>query len=99
MQAPVFDDDEPEEFISYADNTPENLLAKASALLYLTCAGRKGELQDMSWDDIAQERVDGRLVWTISYIREKQQDRPERAKSILGDETSNLAFTLYAGKK
>ena len=98
MQAPVFDDDEPEEFIAYADNTPENLLAKASALLYLTCAGRKGELQDMSWDDIAQERVDGRLVWTISYIREKQQDRPERAKSILGDEISNLAFTLYAGK-
>jgi len=98
LQAPVFEEDEPEEFIAYAENSPGNLVAKASALLYLTCAGRKGELQDMTWDDVAQERVDGRLVWTISYIREKQADRPERAKSILGDEISNLAFTLYAGK-
>lgn len=97
LQAPVFEDDEPEEFIAYAENSPENLIAKASALIYLTCAGRKGELQDTTWDDISQERVDGRTVWTISYIREKQADRPEKAKSILGDEISNLAFTLYAG--
>jgi hypothetical protein len=45
-----------------------------------------------SWDDVAQERDDGRLVWTISYIREKQADRPERAKSILGDEISKSSF-------
>jgi hypothetical protein len=45
QQAPVFEDDEPEEFIAYAENSAENLIAKASALLYLSCAGRKGELR------------------------------------------------------
>jgi hypothetical protein len=41
LQAPVFEEDEPEEFIAYAENSPGNLVAKASALLYLTYAGRK----------------------------------------------------------
>ena len=46
LQAPVFEEDEPEEeFIAYAENSPGNLVAKASALLYLTCvAGRKGRV-------------------------------------------------------
>ena len=42
LQALVFEEDEPEEFIAYAENSPGNLVAKASALLYLTCAGGKG---------------------------------------------------------
>lgn len=97
LQAPVFDDDEPEEFIAYAENTPGNLTVKASALLYLSCAGRKGELQDVTWEDVTLKCIDGHVFWSIRYIREKQADRPEHAESILGDEISNLAFTLYAG--
>ena len=97
LQAAVFDDDEPEEFIAYAENSPENLIAKAAALLYLSCVGRKGELVDTKWEDVTQKIVGGKKIWSIKYIREKQTDRPEVAESLLADEISNLAFSLYAG--
>ena len=98
LQAPVFEDEEIEEFIAYAENTPENLVAKASALLYISCAGRKGELQEATWGDISQTLIDGKKKWTIAYHREKQADRPVPTSSVLGDEISNLAFSLYAGQ-
>jgi len=97
LQAAVFEEEELEEFIAYADNTPEHLVAKASALLYLSCVGRQGELTTAEWKDMSQITIEGKLVWQIAYIREKQGNTPEESKSILGDEISNLAFSLYAG--
>ena len=49
VKSPVFNDEEPEEFIAYADNSPVAMVYKASMLLYLACAGRKGELHEVPW--------------------------------------------------
>ena len=66
--------------------------------MYLACAGRIGELSSLLWEDVRQVEHEGRLVWMFSYIKEKQDGRPEKMESLLGgDEISNMVFfiTLY----
>ena len=95
--AAVFENDEIEEFLAYADNSKEFLVGKACLLLYLSCAGRKGELNDVCWSDVFQKNVGGKLLWHVKYVREKVVGRPEVVESVLGDDVTNLIFSLYAG--
>ena len=97
IKAPTFDGEEPEEFIAYAENTPVAMVYKVSILLYLACAGRKGELCHVQWSDLTQVTYEEKLCWKVKYVQEKQQGRPEDSEAILGDEISNLAFQLYVG--
>ena len=60
--------------------------------MYLVCAGRIGELSSLLWEDVRQVEHEGRLVWMFSYIKEKQDGRPEKMESILSDEISNIVF-------
>ena len=97
IKSPVFNDEEPEEFIAYADNSPVAMVYKASMLLYLACAGRKGELHEVQWESLSQITYEDRLCWKVKYTQEKQTGRPEESEAILGDPISNLAFQLYVG--
>ena len=74
------------------------MVYKATILLYLACAGRKGELSNVQWEDLSQITYEGKLCWKIKYVQEKQQGRPDTAEAILGDEISNMAFQLYVSK-
>ena len=65
--------------------------------MYLACAGRIGELSSILWEDVRKVEHEGRSVWMFSYLKEKQDGRPEKMESMLGDEISNLVFTLYTG--
>ena len=98
QKSPVFEGDEIEEFCAYADNTSYNLFCKAVVLMYVACAGRIGELHDILWEDIRQVEYEGKQLWMFSYFKEKQDGRPEKVESMLGDEISNIVFSLYTGE-
>ena len=97
LKSPTFEGDQIEEFCAYAENSTWHLLCKAVVLMYLACAGRIGELSSILWEDVRQVEHEGRSVWMFSYLKEKQDGRPEKMESMLGDEISNLVFTLYTG--
>ena len=40
---------------------------------------------------------DGQMICAFSYLKEKQNETPEKVDSMLGDEVSNMVFNLYAG--
>jgi integrase len=95
-QSPPFEDEEVEDFIAYAENSYENIIAKVAVLIYLHCAGRKGELNDITWENMKKVDYKDSSLWLITYHKEKQGGRPELSQSLLGDEISNLVFNLYA---
>ena len=76
-----------------------NLVCKAVVLMYVACADRIGELHDILWEDIKQIEYEGKQLWMFSYFKEKQDGRPGKVESILGDEISNMVFSLYTGDK
>ena len=98
LKSPTFEGDQIEEFCAYTENSTWHLLCKAVVLMYLACAGRIGELSSILWEDVRQVvEHEGHLVWMFSYLKENQYGRPEKMESILGDEISNIVFTLYTG--
>ena len=97
LKSPTFEGDQIEDFCAYAENSEWHLVCKAVVLMYLACAGRIGELSTILWEDVWQVEHEGCLVWMFSYLKEKQDGRPEKMESMLGDEISNMIFTLYTG--
>jgi len=98
LKSPTFEGDQIEDFCAYAENSEWHLVCKAIVLMmYLACAGRIGELSTILWEVVRQVEHEGRLVWMFSYLKEKQDGRPEKMESMLGDEISNMIFTLYTG--
>ena len=97
LKSPIFEADAIELFCAYADNTSWNVVCKAVVLMYIACAGRIGELQEILWDDVRQVEYEGRPCWMFKYLKEKQNGVPELVESMLGDEISNLAFNLFTG--
>ena len=97
LKSPTFEGDQIEDFCAYAENSEWHLVCKAVVLMYLACAGRIGELSTILWEDVRQVQHEGCLVWMFSYLKEKQDGRPEKMESMLGDEISNMIFTLYTG--
>ena len=73
-------------------------ICKAVVLMYIACAGsRVGEFHDNLWEDVRQVNYDGQMICAFSYLKEKQDETPEKVDSMLGDEVSNMVFNLYAG--
>ena len=95
LKSPTFEGDQIEEFCAYAENSTWHLLCKAVVLMYLACAGRIGELSSILWEDVRQVEHEGRTVWMFSYLKEKQDGRPEKMESMLGDEISNLLYRYF----
>jgi hypothetical protein len=97
LKSPAFEGDQIEDFCAYAENSEWHLVCKAVVLMYLAFAGRIGELSTILWEDVRQVQHEGcLLVWMFSYLKEKQDGRPEKMESMLGDEISNMIFTpLY----
>eukprot|EP01036_Dinobryon_divergens_P035919 gene35919-46631_t len=95
LKSPIFEGDEIEMFCAYADNSSWNIVCKVVVLIYIACAGRIGELNNILWEDIRQVQHESQQCWMFKYMKEKQTGTPEEVESMLGDEISNLAFNLY----